>query len=240
MVAVHVERDAGSTSSPGDRSRQNRVDEIPLARADCGPLDVGTVVTPSMWFDGWSNVWRVIAVGAAAYLVMVIELRVSGKRTLAKMSAFDLVVTVALGSVLATIALSRDVSFIEGSVAITLLVTAQWAVSWLSTRTRWAARVVRADATAVFHRGDFDDEAMARARLLRAEVDQAIRASGYGDRERIAAVVLETDGSLSVIPFERCSSGTALPSDTARRSQTGGSPVATDTKGDDEWCLMQT
>jgi uncharacterized membrane protein YcaP (DUF421 family) len=42
-------------------------------------------------------------------------LRVSGKRTLAKMNAFDLVVTVALGSTLATILLSADVSLAEGS-----------------------------------------------------------------------------------------------------------------------------
>jgi uncharacterized membrane protein YcaP (DUF421 family) len=197
-------------------------------------------VTPSMWFDGWANVGRVIAVGAAAYVVMVIELRVAGKRTLAKMSAFDLVVTVALGSVLATIALSRDVSLVEGAVAITLLVTAQWVVSWLSVRTGWVARIVRAEATIVFRDGDFDAEALDRARVLRAEVDQAIRAGGFGDREQVGAVVLETDGSLSVIPLEHCTSGTALPSPTGRTPQTRPSSVAIDKQGEDEWNFTQT
>lgn len=56
----------------------------------------------SMLFDGWADLGRVVALGAAAYTVMVIVLRVSGKRTLAKLNAFDLVVSVALGSVLAT------------------------------------------------------------------------------------------------------------------------------------------
>jgi uncharacterized membrane protein YcaP (DUF421 family) len=168
-------------------------------------------VSASTWFDGWANVGRVIAVGAAAYVLMVVGLRVAGKRTLAKMNAFDLVVTVALGSVLATIALSRDVALTEGAVAIALLVAAQWAVSWLSVRTSWVARLVRAEATVVFRNGTFDSAALTRTRVLRAEVDQAIRASGFGDHELVAAVVLETDGSLSVVGAEQCGTGTALP-----------------------------
>ncbi len=49
-------------------------------------------MTGSMLFDGWSDVVRVLAKGAASYVVMVAVLRVSGKRTLAKFNAFDLVV----------------------------------------------------------------------------------------------------------------------------------------------------
>jgi uncharacterized membrane protein YcaP (DUF421 family) len=63
-----------------------------------------------MWFDTWSDVLRVLAVGAAAYGALVPPLRVSGKRTLAKLNAFDWVVSVALGSTLATILLSSDVA----------------------------------------------------------------------------------------------------------------------------------
>ncbi len=167
-------------------------------------------MTRSMWFDGWSDVVRVVVLGASAYVVMVIVLRVSGKRTLAKLNAFDLVVTVALGSVLATIALSSDVSLIEGVAAIALLVAAQWIVSWASVRTSLARQLVRAEATVVFD-GHFDDTALARVRLTRGEVFQAIRASGCGDLELVAAVVLETDGSLSVVTAERCHTASAMP-----------------------------
>ena len=55
-----------------------------------------------MWFDSWSDVVRVVSIGAAAYATLVAMLRISGKRTLAKLNAFDLIVTVALGSTLAT------------------------------------------------------------------------------------------------------------------------------------------
>jgi uncharacterized membrane protein YcaP (DUF421 family) len=61
-----------------------------------------------MWFDSWAQVGRVVLVGAATYGVLVLLLRVSGKRTLAKLNAFDLVVTVALGSTLATVLLDSS------------------------------------------------------------------------------------------------------------------------------------
>ena len=80
-----------------------------------------------MWFDGWSDILRVALVGGAAYLTLLVVLRVSGKRTLAKLNAFDLVVTVALGSTLATILLSKDVSWSEGAVALGGLALLQFA-----------------------------------------------------------------------------------------------------------------
>ncbi|MDP9439064.1 MAG: DUF421 domain-containing protein, partial [Actinomycetota bacterium] len=59
-----------------------------------------------MVFDSWVGLFRVAAVGTAAYFALVLLLRISGKRTLSKINAFDLVVTVALGSTLATVLLS--------------------------------------------------------------------------------------------------------------------------------------
>lgn len=70
-----------------------------------------------MWFDSWGDLLRVLLVGAAAYARVVLVLRISGKRTVAKLNAFDLVVTVALGSTLATILLGADVSWSEGALA---------------------------------------------------------------------------------------------------------------------------
>lgn len=162
-------------------------------------------------FDGWSDWWRVVVAGVVAYAVMVVELRVSGARTLAKLNAFDLVVTVALGSVLATIALSRDVSLAEGAAAITVLVAAQWAVARTSVRWTSVRRLTRADATVLLRNGRLDERALTATRVLPDEVEQAIRSSGHGDRESIAAVVLETDGTLSVVPASTCITGTALP-----------------------------
>ncbi|MDP9398666.1 MAG: hypothetical protein M3P96_13010 [Actinomycetota bacterium] len=59
-----------------------------------------------MLYDGWHGPVRVLVVGGLAYLALVALLRISGKRTLAKLNAFDLILTVALGSTLATVLLT--------------------------------------------------------------------------------------------------------------------------------------
>lgn len=87
-----------------------------------------------MFFDGWPGLLRVLVVGTAAYLSLIVILRSSGKRTLAKLSAFDLVVTVALGSTLATVLLSGDVALVEGVLAMVLLAVLQLVVTFASVR----------------------------------------------------------------------------------------------------------
>lgn len=78
-----------------------------------------------MFFDTWQGLGRIVVVGVLAYAALVIFLRFSGKRTLSKMNAFDLIVTVALGSTLATILLSKDVALAEGLLALLLLIALQ-------------------------------------------------------------------------------------------------------------------
>lgn len=163
-----------------------------------------------MWFDSWSGLGRVLLVGSAAYVTLVVVLRVSGTRTLAKLNAFDLVVTVALGSTLATILLSADVSWAEGAVALTLLILLQFVAALTTTRLRGGRALLTSEPTLVLRDGQFLDQAMRHQRIGAADVRQAIRAGGNGSLTRIAAVVLETDGSLSVITHEAFGDGSAL------------------------------
>jgi uncharacterized membrane protein YcaP (DUF421 family) len=85
-----------------------------------------------MFFNDAFNLLRVVIVGTLAYLSLVLS--VSGKRTLSKMNAFDLVVTVAIGSTLAMVLLSKDVTLADGVVAFTLLIGLQYVITWLSVR----------------------------------------------------------------------------------------------------------
>src|SRR5699024_9452108 len=133
-----------------------------------------------------------------------------GKRTLAKLNAFDLVVTVALGSTLATILLSADVSWAEGAVALGLLGALQLAVSWTSTRLPGGRSVVTARPTLVLRRGRPDERALREQRLTVDELRQAARSSGVGGLDQLAAVVLESDGTLSVVTSGQLGDGSAL------------------------------
>lgn len=152
-----------------------------------------------LFFSGWESLLRTLIVGALAYVVLVTFLRVSGKRTLAKMNAFDLVVTVALGSTLATVLLSKDVALAEGALAFALLIALQFAVTWTSVRLRWVRRLVTGEPQLLLHRGQYLPDALRRARVTEDEILAAIRAAGVASPAQVEAVVLETDGSFSVI-----------------------------------------
>ncbi|MFL9824077.1 DUF421 domain-containing protein [Rhodoplanes sp. SY1] len=153
-----------------------------------------------MLWSSWTDLARIVLVGTTAYVALVVTLRISGKRTLSKLNAFDLVVTVALGSTLATVLLDKSISLAEGIVALALLVFLQFTVAWLSVRAGWIRDLVKSEPTLLLHRGRFIDGALRDQRVTRDEVRAAMRASGVASLDRTAAVVLETDGTLSVVP----------------------------------------
>ena len=152
-----------------------------------------------MFFDGWTGLLRVLVVGTLAYTALVLLLRVTGKRTLSKMNAFDLIVTVALGSTLATVLLSKDVALAEGVLAFALLILLQFAITWLSVRSERVQALVKAEPSLLLHRGRLLPGALRRERVAEEEVRAAVRSQGIASLDEVAAVVLETDGSVSVL-----------------------------------------
>ncbi|ACK84182.1 DUF421 domain-containing protein [Methylorubrum extorquens] len=152
-----------------------------------------------MLFDSWSGLGRVLLVGPLAYVALVAILRISGKRTLTKLNAFDLVVTVALGSTLATVLLSKSVALAEGLLAMALLVFLQFAITWLAVRVSWVDGFIKSEPTLIVHEGRFLEQALVAQRVTKDEVLLALRSSGAGDLADVDAVVLETDGSMSVL-----------------------------------------
>ena len=162
-----------------------------------------------MFFDSWSQLLRVVVSAFVAYIALVGLLRVSGTRTLAKLNAFDFVVTIALGSTLATIALSSDVTITEGTAAFATLVAFQLLIAWFSSRVSFIRASVKSDPVIIMLGGEMLTDVIRRERLSVAEVRQAIRSAGIGDVELVAAVVIETDGTLSVISCDQIGSGSA-------------------------------
>lgn len=153
-----------------------------------------------IFFNNWQAIGRTAILGVLAYASLVVLLRISGRRTLSKMNAFDLVVTVALGSTLASVVLSKNVTLSQGVVAFALLIGMQFIVTWTSVRVRWVRRLVTGEPALLFYRGAYLPLALKHARVTREEVRAAIRASGSLTLESVEAVVLETDGSFSVVP----------------------------------------
>lgn len=153
----------------------------------------------NLWFQDWMAPVRLVVVAVFAYTGLLLMLRVSGKRTLSKMNAFDLVVTIALGSTLATVLLSKDVALAEGLLAFLLLITLQWAVAILSLRSETWKRLLKGEPRLLALRGRLLDGALRTERVTPDEVLAAVRSAGYAALANVTAVVLETDGSFSVV-----------------------------------------
>mgnify|MGYP001627327783 CR=1 FL=1 len=152
-----------------------------------------------MLFQGWAGLARTALVGLLAYAGLVVFLRLSGKRTLSKLNAFDLVVTVALGSTLATILLNEDIALAEGLVAFATLIGLQWVVTWSSVRWPALAKTVRAEPAVLVRDGRPIPDALKRERITEEELRSAVRDAGGRELSQAEVVILEGDGALTAI-----------------------------------------
>lgn len=154
---------------------------------------------PDALLDGWSGVLRILIIAPAAYAALVLILRVSGKRTLSKLNAFELIITVAIGSTLASIITSKSLALVEGLVALLLLVAMQFVVTAASVRFVAVNRLIKAEPTLLLRNGQLLTGAMRRQRITEGEVEAAARAAGVQGLDQLEAVFLETDGSLTAL-----------------------------------------
>lgn len=155
-----------------------------------------------MFFGDWVGLLRTLAVGIPVYLLLILMLRLAGKRALAKLNAYGLVVTVALGSTLATTFLSKDVELAEGIVAMGLLLLLQFAIAWIVLRFPALFTLVTNKPRLLLYRGELLADELRSERMAREEIEAAVRSRGHMSLSDLHAIVLETDGSLSVIAAE--------------------------------------
>ena len=154
---------------------------------------------PDFIYQSSPALLRTLLIGVSAYLGLIIFLRISGKRTLSKWNAFDLVATVALGSSLATSLLSKDVALAQGLLAFAVLIGLQFLITWLSVRWSLLDRLVKSNPALLLYKGKVRHDVLLRERVTLSELHAALRGKGITDIHQVGAVVLETDGSFSII-----------------------------------------
>ncbi len=163
-----------------------------------------------MFFNDWFGLERILIVGFLAYVALIFCLRISGKRTLAKWNAFDFIVTIALGSILASQMLSKNTPLAEGVLAFTFLIFLQFLITKISLYSKFVRDSVKSEPSLLLRDGKFIEKALKRQRVTESEVCAAVRAKGFSALEDAAAVVLETDGSFSVLKKSETQSFSAM------------------------------
>jgi uncharacterized membrane protein YcaP (DUF421 family) len=151
------------------------------------------------WFNGWEPIARILVVGTMAYLSIVILLRLSRKRTLASLNAFDFVVVVAIGAAFGRVLTAHQVALAEAVVAFALLVTLQFVVSWFQVRSTRVHSWVMAGPSLLYFRGQYVRPAMLEERVTEDDLKMVARHHGAGSMDLVEAIVLECDGRFSII-----------------------------------------
>ncbi len=155
----------------------------------------------------WSWIWsgvtpllQVLVSTPLIYLAVITMVRISGKRTTAQMNNFDWLVTVAMGSLIASGMVSKSNSVATIVFAIAVLLLLQWCVTRSVYANDRVERVVKADPRLLVSDGRMLQGAMEAERIASSEVLAAVRSAGCTRLEDVAALVLETDGTFSVFP----------------------------------------
>lgn len=173
---------------------------IPV-KAPAGALVKGARMSDlSTWFTSWDRLESIAVSSVALYVLIVVLVRVMGKRVTGQMNSFDWIITVAVGSLLASGILQNSVSVSDAALAIGILAACQWLMTKASVRSQRFEKLVKPAPRLLVHKGAYLDAQMEHERVTRAEVDAALREQGHASIDEVNWVVLETDGTMSVVP----------------------------------------
>ncbi|MGB7407394.1 MAG: YetF domain-containing protein [Pontixanthobacter sp.] len=153
-----------------------------------------------IWFSNWSNLAEITLSSILFFALIVVLTLVSGKRTTSQMNNFDWILTVAVGSLAASGILLETVAIVDAIMAILVIVACQYLLTWLAVRSDTVTKIIKDEPTLLVNKGEYIDEAMLRTRVTQAEINAALRENGLTKLEDANWVILETEGTLSVVP----------------------------------------
>lgn len=155
------------------------------------------MTVPSSWLISWSFAAWTVTSALAIYVLLIAFSRLMGPRSFSQLTAFDLAVTVALGAVVGSTA-AGAVGLPAGLLALASLFTFRGAVAAL--RRHGLSRWVDNRPLLLFWEGRFQDVNLRRAKLTLDDVYEALRLNGTTQLDDVAAVIIERNGTLSVLP----------------------------------------
>ncbi|HHX84659.1 MAG TPA: DUF421 domain-containing protein, partial [Actinomycetales bacterium] len=153
----------------------------------------------TLFWDGWEPIVHSAVMVICGFLALVLILRVSGPRTMAKMTPLDFIVAVTIGSAFGRTLTATDVPVAQTIVVVATLVGLQWAFAAVRARSRRARALLDNPPVLLYYRGELQDRALRSHRLLEEDVHTAARQAGKGSLAGVAAVILQQDGTLGVI-----------------------------------------
>ncbi len=151
-----------------------------------------------LFFKDWESLYHILICATVSYITLFLFIRISGKRTLAKLNAFDFVVSVTLGSTLSSMILLK-VTVSEGLTALTVIIVLQYLLAYLAKKSETMEKAINSTPTLLFYNGEFLQEAMKKELITEEEIYAEIRQYRIERIEDVRAVVMELNGEMTVV-----------------------------------------
>lgn len=165
-------------------------------------------------FTTWATALQIVARTGAVYLLVLVGVRLTGKREVGQMTPFDLTLLLLLSNSVQNAMTGPDTSLAGGAVAAVVLLSLNYLVADLSGINRRFRRVVQGSPSLIIHDGEMVTDHMKREHLTVDEVMRSLREHGIGSVAEVAIGVLEVDGSLSFLKSDE------LPEEARARHRT--------------------
>lgn len=155
------------------------------------------------WFAStWQALVLVVASTLGIYVSLIVVTRLSGLRSFSKLSGFDFAVTVAIGSVVATVLVAEDPPLAQGVMALAALYAIQIGIAALRHRSDTVAGWVDNEPILIMDHQRILDENLRRGHMTREDLYAKLREANVLRLEEVRAVVMESTGDVSVLHAE--------------------------------------
>jgi uncharacterized membrane protein YcaP (DUF421 family) len=144
--------------------------------------------------------WEIVLRSFLVYLGTFVGMRVMGKRELGQMTLFDLVIILLIANAVQNAMVGPDTSLVGGLLAAFVLLATNRIFATLQLRGEWWGRLLEGTPTVLIAHGQFISANFRQEGLDRAEVEMAMREHGVASVDEVQLAVLETDGSISIVP----------------------------------------
>ena len=155
-----------------------------------------------MFFPGAHVLFEILLRTAVIYLLVLIGVRISGKREVGQMTPFDLTLLLLLSNSVQNAMTGPDTSLAGGVVAASTLLIMNYLIAEASGKNRRFRRFVQGEPSLLVHDGKVIDSHMAREHVSLDELHRALREHGISCIEQTALAVLEVDGSISCLKYD--------------------------------------
>lgn len=151
------------------------------------------------WFEASeTSLIAIVLSTIGIYTAVILFTRLAGKRSFSKMSSFDFAMTVAVGSVIATTALSKSVSLLQGVVGLAAVYILQILIAILR-RFSWVQKVIDNQPLLLMDGEKILSDNLRKARVSESDLRAKLRETNVLNLSQVRAVIFESTGDISVL-----------------------------------------